>query len=110
MNIGAQEIIIIALVIIAILFITRVIRIGRSTVSYDEDSRPEVMMGQYERKKQSVLDFFLRIGISLVVLGVILVILGTALFKWAVQSYMWSAVVIAVGGILIVIFKPSSDK
>ena len=106
MKIGAQEIIIIILVIVAILFITRVIRIGRSTVSYDEDVRPEVMIGQYERKKQKILDFFLRIGISFVILGVILVILGAAFFNWAVQSYMWAAVVIAVGGILVVIFRP----
>jgi len=105
MNIGAQEIIIILLVIIAILFITRVVRIGRSTISYDEDTRPEVMMSQYRRKTQRILDFFCRIGISLVVVGVILLILGAAFFKWAVQSYMWSAVVIAVGGILIVIFR-----
>ena len=106
MKIGAQEIILIFLVILAILFITRVIRIGRSTVRYDEDVRPEVMMSQYEHKKQRILDFFLRIGISFVVLGIILVILGAALFNWAVQSYMWSAVVIAVGGILILIFRP----
>ena len=105
MNIGAQEIIIVVLVIIAILFITRVIRIGRSTISYDEDTRPEVMMSQYEHKTQKILDFFLRIGISFVILGVILLILGASLFKWAVQSYMWSAIVIAVGGILIVIFR-----
>ncbi len=105
MNIGAQEIIIVVLAIIAVLFITRVIRIGHSTVSYDEDARPEIMMSQYRRKTQKVLDFFLRIGISLVVVGVILVILGAAWFKWAVQSYMWSAIVIAVGAILIVIFR-----
>lgn len=106
MKIGAQEIIIIVMVIVAILFITRVIRIGRNTVSYDEDVRPEVMIGQYERKKQNVLDFFLRIGISFVVLGVILLILGAAFFNWAVQSYMWSAVVIGVGGILVLVFRP----
>ena len=105
MNIGAQEIILIILVVIAILFVTRVIRIGRSTVSYDEDTRPEVMMGQYQRKTENVLDFFLRIGIALVSVGIILVILGAALFRWAIQSYMWSAIVIAVGAILILIFR-----
>ena len=105
MKIGAQEIILIVLLIIAILFITRVIRIGRNTVSYDEDVRPEVMMGQYERKKQKIMDFFLKIGISLVALGIILVILGAAIFNWAVQSFMWSAIVIAIGALLIIIFR-----
>jgi hypothetical protein len=105
MKIGAQEIIIIVLVIIAILFITRVIRIGRSTVGTDEDTRPEVMMSQYRHKTRKVMDFFLRTGISLVVVGVILLILGATIFKWAIISYMWSAIIIAVGGILIVIFK-----
>lgn len=105
MKIGAQEIIIIVLVIIAILFITRVIRIGRSTIGTDEDNRPEVMMSQYRHKTRKVMDFFLRTGIALVVVGVILLILGAAIFKWAMLSYMWSAIIIAVGGILIVIFK-----
>ena len=105
MKIGAQEIIIVVLVVIAILFITRVIRIGRNTISTDEDARPEVMMSQYEHKTQKILDFFLRIGISFVVLGIILLILGAAFFHWAVQSYMWSAIVIAVGVILVLIFR-----
>jgi hypothetical protein len=105
MNIGAQEIIIVVLVIIAILFVTRVIKIGRSTVGTDEDTRPGVMASQYHRKIRKVMDFFLRTGIALVAVGVILLILGAAIFKWAILSYMWSAIIIAVGGILIIIFK-----
>jgi hypothetical protein len=105
MKIGAQEIIIIVLIIMAILFVTRVIRIGRSTVGQDEDSRKEVAISQFEHKTRKMFDFFMRLGISLVTLGMILIILGASLFKWAIQSYLWSAIVIIVGAILILIFR-----
>jgi steroid 5-alpha reductase family enzyme len=105
MNIGAQEIIIIVLIIMAILLVTRVIRIGRSTVGQDEDSRSEVLISQFDHKTRNMFDFFMRLGISLVALGVILIILGASLFNWAIQSYLWSVIVIIVGAILILIFR-----
>ena len=110
MGICAQEIIIIVLIIMAVLIITRVIRIGRSTIGHDEDNRPDVMMSQFERKTRRVFDFFMRVGISLVVIGVILIILSAALFKWAVQSYMWSAVIIVVGAIMFLIFRRTREN
>ena len=105
MKIGAQEIIIIVLAIVAILFVTRVIRIGRSTVGQDEDSRKDVAMSQFDHKTHKLFAFFMRLGVALVSLGLILIILGAGLFQWAVQSYLWSAIVIIVGGILIMIFR-----
>ena len=105
MKIGAQEIIILALVIMAILFVTRVIRIGRSIVRQDEDSRTEVTISQFEHKTQKIFDFFMRLGIAMVGLGMILVILSVSWFKWAMQSYMWSIIIIIVGAILILIFR-----
>ena len=105
MKIGAQEIIIIVLIIVAILFVTRVIRIGRSTVGQDEDSRKGVAISQFDRKTHNLFAFFMRLGIALVSLGVILIILGAGLFQWAMQSYLWSAIVIIVGAILILIFR-----
>jgi hypothetical protein len=105
MKIGAQEIIIIVLIIVAILIITRVIRIGRSTIGQDEDSRSEVHFSQFDHKTHKLFAFFIRLGIALVSLGVILIILGAGLFHWAMQSFIWSAIVIIVGAILILIFR-----
>jgi uncharacterized membrane protein len=92
------------------LIITRVIRIGRSTVGQDEDNRPDVMMSQFEHKTRKIFDFFMRVGISLVVIGIILTILSLALFKWAVQSYMWSAVIIVVGAITFYLFRRAREN
>ena len=105
MNISAQEIIIVVLIIMAVLIITRVIRIGRNTVRQDEDTRSEIMISQFERKTRNIFDLFMRLGISLVVIGVILIILSATLFKWAVQSYIWSSIIIILGVILILIFR-----
>ena len=105
MKIGAQEIMIVVLIIMAILIITRVIRIGRNTVGRDEDARPEVMMSQFERKTSNMFDFFMKLGIALVAIGVVLMILSIILASWTVQSYMWSAIAIVVGAIAILIFR-----
>ena len=105
MKIGAQEIIIVVLIVMAALIITRVIRIGRSTIRQDEDARPEVMMSQFEHKTRKMFDFFMRLGIALVAIGVILMILSIILASWAMQSYMWSAIAIVVGAIAIIIFR-----
>ena len=105
MKIGAQEILIVVLVIMAILIITRIIRIGRSTVRQDEDARPEVMMSQFEHKTYKMFDFFMKIGFALVAIGVILMILSIVLASWTMSSYMWSGIAIAVGAIMILIFR-----
>ncbi|HEY97051.1 MAG TPA: hypothetical protein G4O16_02590 [Dehalococcoidia bacterium] len=105
MKIGAQEIIIVVLVIMAILVITRVIRIGRSTVRQDEDNRPEVMMSQFEHKTYKMFAFFTKLGFALVAIGVILMILSIVLASWTMSSYMWSAIAIVVGAIIIFIFR-----
>lgn len=105
MRISAPEIIIIVLVIMAILLVTRLIRIGRSTVRGDEDTRDEIMMSQFERKARSMFDFFKGLGIALMSLGVVLIILSVSWLKWAMSSYMWSAVTIIVGLILFLVFR-----
>ena len=105
MKIGAQEIIIVVLIIMAILIITRVIRIGRSTVSQDEDVRSDVIMSQFEHKTRKMFDFFMKLGIALVAIGVILMILSIILASWTAQSYIWSAIAIVVGAIIILIFR-----
>ena len=105
MKIGAQEIIIVVLIIMAILIITRVIRIGRSTVSQDEDVRSDVIMSQFEHKTRKMFDFFMKLGITLVAIGVILMILSIILASWTAQSYIWSAIAIVVGAIIILIFR-----
>jgi steroid 5-alpha reductase family enzyme len=105
MKIGAQEILIVVLVIMAILIITRIIRIGRSTVRRDEDTRPEVMMSQFEHKTYKMFAFFTKLGIALAAVGVILMILSIALASWTMASYMWSAIAIVVGAIMFLIFR-----
>jgi uncharacterized sodium:solute symporter family permease YidK len=105
MKIGAQEIIIVVLIIMAVLIITRIIRIGRSTVRQDEDARPDVTLSQFEHKTRKVFDFFMRLGIALVVIGVILMILSIILASWTMSSYMWSAIAIVVGAVIILIFR-----
>jgi hypothetical protein len=105
MRISAPEIIITALVIIAILLVTRVMRIGRNTVRGDEDTREEVMMGQFELKARGMFDFFKKVGIALVALGVLLIILSASWLRWAISSYLWSAVIIVVGIIFFLVFR-----
>ena len=105
MKIGAQEIMIVVLIVMAILIITRIVRIGRSTVRQDEDDRPEVIMSQFEHKTRRMFDFFMKLGIALVAIGVILLILSMVLASWTMQSYMWSGIAIIVGAIVILIFR-----
>lgn len=105
MKIGAQEIMIVVLIVMAILIITRIVRIGRSTVRQDEDDRPEVIMSQFEHKTRRMFDFFMKLGIALVAIGVILMVLSMVLASWTMQSYMWSGIAIIVGAIVILIFR-----
>lgn len=105
MKISAQEIIIVALVVMAILLVTRVIRIGRNTVRRDEDTRSDVVMSQFDRKTRIIFDFFIRLGIALTALGGVLIILSLSWFKWALQSYLWSIIIIVIGVILILVFR-----
>ena len=105
MRIGPQEIILIVLVILAIIIILRVLRISRGTNRQNEDTSTTSMTGQHEQKTNRLLNFFRKIGFVLVTASIILILAGVSMFKWALQSYLWSFIILVIGFIFIFLFR-----
>ena len=93
MRLGVLEIIIIIVVVIAILVVTRVVRMGRSTPDKGDTSAEAPVAGPPARKGA----YLKRLGGAFVITGIVILIAGISLFKWALQSYAWSFIIVFIG-------------
>ena len=84
MRLGILEVVVTIAVIIVIALIARISRTNR---------------GASEQNKNAgrTHSYLKRGGIAFILVGIILSVTGISMFKWAVQSYVWSFIVVAIG-------------
>ena len=105
MRLGLLEIVIIIAVIIAIAVIARIIRTGRNIARENTESSVDIAIKPADESTNRTRRFFRKAGIALVLAGVILLLAGVGMFKWALQSYMWSFVIVIIGILLAFLSK-----
>ncbi|MFC1871360.1 hypothetical protein ACFLYF_03050 [Chloroflexota bacterium] len=93
MRLGLLEIIIIIAIVIVIMVGTRVVRMGQKKTDDGETSGRMPFA-----KPPGKTRFYLRrVGGVFVVTGIIVLLAGISFFKWALQSYGWSFMLVVVG-------------
>jgi hypothetical protein len=105
MRFGPQEIILVVLFIIAIIMITFIIRIGRSSTRGKDTPSKATMIEEFRQHMNRLYSFFKEIGITLAAIGITLILSGIIAFKWTVPGYMWSFIIIVIGSIMIFMFR-----
>ena len=93
---GPLEVVLILAIIVAIVIIARIARGGRRAGEKAAASR------QSRGRPQA---FFSRSGLLLVIVGVIGLAVAAGFFRLMLQGYLWSAVVIALGAILLLLSR-----
>jgi len=97
MRLGPLEIIIIIIVIIGIIIIARVSRVKKDTNRQSRESLTEIPSWRDEGKTSNIRRNLQKAGIAAIIAGIILALAGLNLFRWAVQSYVWSFIIVAMG-------------
>lgn len=104
MRLGLLEIIIIIIVIIALIIIARVSRVKKDANRQSRESLTEMSRWKAEEKTSNMRRNLRKVGIAAISAGVILALAGVSLFRWALQSYIWAFIIVAMG--LVFIFLP----
>ena len=103
MRIGILEIIIIILVIIALVIIARVSRVKKDTSQQTSESQTEISHWEAKEKAGKLRRNLQKIGIAAIGSGVILALAGVSLLRWALQSYIWAFIIVAIGLVFILL-------
>jgi uncharacterized ion transporter superfamily protein YfcC len=94
---GILEIVVIIAIIIAIVLVTRIYRGNRDVTEQSKKSSEEITHWQVKEKVGRTHNYLKRVGIAFFIAGIILALAGMSMFKWAVQSYVWSFIIVGVG-------------
>ena len=105
MRIGILEIIVIIAIIIAIIFVTRIYRGNPAATEQSNKSSSQNTYWQAKEKAVRKHNYLKRAGIIFFVAGIILALTGMSMFRWAVQSYVWSFIIVGVGFALLFLSK-----
>ncbi len=105
MRLGPGEIILIIAIIIAAALITRIVRTGRGTARQNEESAVAITAKPSEDKSNRAHGFFKRAGIAFVLIGIVILLAGMSMFRWALQSYLWSFIIIVIGLVILLLSK-----
>ena len=105
MRLGPLEIVIIIIVIIAMAVIARITRTSRGTARQNSEPPAEVSVNQMDKRTGRTRNFLKRLGLALVLVGAILLISGLVSFKFAIYTYILSAILIALGIIMLLLLK-----
>ena len=105
MRFGPQEIILVVLFIIAIIMITFIVRLGRSSTRLKHVPSKATMIKEFRQHMNRLYGFFKETGIALAAIGITLILSGLIVFKWTVPGYMWSFIIIAIGSIMLFMFR-----
>ena len=97
MRLGPQEVIVIIVIIIAAAVLTRIIRTSRLSNQGNKDAS--------EKKTNKPRSFLRKSGFAFIGVGIILLLAGISMFKWALQSYMWSFMLIVIGLVIVLLFR-----
>ena len=99
---GPLEIIIIIIVIIAVAVIARIIRFNRGRTNQHGVSSVGISVKSAGERIGRTRSLFRKVGLAFVLTGIVLLLAGISMFRWALQSYLWSFIIVAVG--LVVVF------
>ena len=105
MRLGILEIIIIIAIIIAITLVIRIYRSSHDATDQSKKSSEEITHWQVKEKAGRRRSYLKRGGTAFFVAGTILALAGMSMFRWAVQSYVWSFVIVGVGLVLLFLSK-----
>ena len=101
MRIGILEIIVIIAIIIAITLVIRIYRSSHDATDQSKKSSEEITHWQVRVKAGKTRSYLRRVGSAFFVAGIILALAGMSMFRWAVQSYVWSFIIVGVGLVLL---------
>ena len=101
MRLGILEIVIIIVIIIAIALVTRIYRSNSDATEQSKKPSKEITHGQVKEKAGRPRSYLKRVGIAFFIAGIILALAGMSMFRWAVQSYAWSFIIVGVGLVLL---------
>ena len=101
MEIGALEIVLIILVIIAVLVKVRLSRALRPVAGQDETPTSSTSVDASSKSSGRAEKLLHRTGIILIVGGVAALLMGAGLFRMVFQSYVWAFILIAIGFVLV---------
>ena len=98
---GPLEIVLIIFIIIAAAVIARMVRTGRRRDGEKGAAAPEKTGGNPDR----FYWLFNRTGIGLTIVGFLAMVAAFGMFRWALRSYLWAILVIAIGFVLILLSR-----
>ncbi|MFH1647670.1 MAG: hypothetical protein ABID71_08320 [Chloroflexota bacterium] len=98
---GPLEIVLITVIIIAAAVIARMVRTGRRRDGEKEAAAPD----RTGKNPDRLYGLFNRTGIGLTIVGFLALIAAFGMFRWALQSYLWAFLVIAIGFFLILLSR-----
>ena len=101
MRLGILEIVIIIAIIIAIALVTRIYRGNRDAPEQSNKSSEEIIHRQAKEKAGRTHSYLKRVGAAFFIAGIIIALAGMSMFRWAVQSYVWSFIIVGVGLVLL---------
>ena len=105
MKLGILEIVIIIAVITAIALGTRIYRSSRDATGQSKKSSGEITHRPLKKKSGRTRSYLKRAGTAFFIAGIILALAGVGAFRWAVQSYVWSFIIIGAGLLLLFLSK-----
>ena len=94
---GILEIVVIITIIIAIVLVTRIYRSDRDTTEQSKKASEEITRCQVNENAGRTRSYLRKVGIAFFIAGIILALAGMSMFRWAVQSYVWSFIIMGVG-------------
>jgi NADH:ubiquinone oxidoreductase subunit 3 (subunit A) len=97
MRLGILEIVIILVVVLVIVISVRFARTQQNSARGKSEHPMDTAAGHVERRTKGRRIPLRRIGIALALIGAVMALAGVSMFKWAVQSYVWSFILVAVG-------------
>lgn len=97
MRIGLLEIIVTAIIIIAIVLITRITRVKPDDIAQNEESPTGIATWRVKDRSGRMRNYSKRLGLAFVVAGILFALAGISMFRWAVQGYVWAFVAMGLG-------------
>ncbi len=97
MRLGILEIVVIIVIIIVIALVTRIYRSNGDTTGQSNKSSAETTHRPVNEPPGRIHSYLKRVGIVFFMAGIILALAGMSMFRWAVQSYLWSFIIVGVG-------------
>ena len=101
MRIGPLEIATTVVIIIAIILITRIVRVKPDDTAQSKESPTGIASWRVKDRPGRIRNYLKRLGIAFVVAGILFALAGISMFRWAVQGYVWAFVAMVLGFVLL---------